>query len=139
MAQTYVDVDRLLEAVDRSGADAVHPGYGFLSENARFAGALAERGVAFIGPRPEHLAQFGLKHEARRLAEAAGVGLLPGSGVLAHVEDALIRAQDVGYPVMLKSSAGAATSGCDGPRRIRCWWSSARTSSTLGCGCVCMR
>ena len=106
VAQTYVDIDRLLEAVGRSGADAVHPGYGFLSENARFARALADRGVAFIGPRPEHLAQFGLKHEARRLAEAAGVGLLPGSGVLANVDDALNRAEEIGYPVMLKSSAG---------------------------------
>ena len=106
VAQTYVDIDRLLDAVERSGADAVHPGYGFLSENARFARALAERGVAFIGPRPEHLAQFGLKHEARRLAEAAGVALLPGSGVLANVDDALIRAEQIGYPVMLKSSAG---------------------------------
>ena len=106
VAETYVDMGKLLEAVDRAGADAVHPGYGFLSENAAFARALSERGVAFVGPRPEHLARFGLKHEARRLATDAGVALLPGSGVLAGVEDALREAAAIGYPVMLKSSAG---------------------------------
>ena len=106
VADTYLDIRKLLDAVDRSGADAVHPGYGFLSENAAFARALSERGVAFVGPRPEHLARFGLKHEARRLATDAGVALLPGSGVLADVEDALREAATVGYPVMLKSSAG---------------------------------
>ncbi|MDE0348966.1 MAG: urea carboxylase, partial [Gammaproteobacteria bacterium] len=106
VAETYVDIGKLCEAVDRSGADAVHPGYGFLSENAAFARALAERGVAFVGPRPEHLARFGLKHEARRLATAAGVALLPGSGVLADLDDALREAAAIGYPVMLKSSAG---------------------------------
>ena len=106
VSETYLDIGKLLDAVERSGADAVHPGYGFLSENAAFARALAERGVAFVGPRPEHLARFGLKHEARRLATDAGVALLPGSGVLADVEDALREAAAIGYPVMLKSSAG---------------------------------
>ena len=106
VAETYLDMGRLLEAVERSGADAVHPGYGFLSENAAFARALEERGVIFIGPRPEHLQSFGLKHEARRLATAAGVALLPGSGVLEDVEDALREAAAIGYPVMLKSTGG---------------------------------
>ena len=106
VADTYLDIARLLDIVQRSGADAVHPGYGFLSENAAFARALEDRGVAFIGPRPEHLARFGLKHEARRLAEAARVALLPGSGVLAGLGDALGEAESMGYPVMLKSSAG---------------------------------
>ena len=106
VAETYLDMDRLLEAVERSGADAVHPGYGFLSENAAFARALEEHGVAFVGPRPEHLEHFGLKHEARRLATAAGVALLPGSGVLKDAEDALREAVAIGYPVMLKSTGG---------------------------------
>ena len=106
VADTYLDIAKLLDIVQRSGADAVHPGYGFLSENAAFARALEDRGVAFIGPRPEHLARFGLKHEARRLAEAARVALLPGSGVLAGLDDALGEAESMGYPVMLKSSAG---------------------------------
>ena len=106
VADTYLDIAKLLDIVQRSGADAVHPGYGFLSENAAFARALEDRGVAFIGPRPEHLARFGLKHEARRLAEAARVALLPGTGVLAGLDDALREAESFGYPVMLKSSAG---------------------------------
>ena len=106
VAQTYLDMDRLLNAVEQSGAEAVHPGYGFLSENAAFARALEERGVTFVGPRPEHLECFGLKHEARRLARSADVALLPGSGVLGDVEDALREAATIGYPVMLKSTGG---------------------------------
>ena len=106
VAETYLDMDRLLDAVEQSGAEAVHPGYGFLSENAAFARALEERGVTFVGPRPEHLECFGLKHEARRLATAAGVALLPGSGVLRDVADALREAAAIGYPVMLKSTGG---------------------------------
>ena len=122
VGETYLDVDKLLAAVARSGADAVHPGYGFLSENAAFVGALEECGVAFVGPRPEHLARFGLKHEARRLARAAGVALLPGSGVLADVEEALREAAAIGYPVMLKSSAGGGGIGmqrCGNPAQLQ--------------------
>ena len=92
--------------VAASGADAVHPGYGFLSENAEFAAALERMGVAFVGPRPEHIRRFGLKHEARALAEAAGVSLLPGSGVLRDIDQAREFAAAIRYPVMLKSSAG---------------------------------
>ena len=84
----------------------MHPGYGFLSENADFAASLEANGVAFIGPRAEHIRRFGLKHEARTLAREAGVSLLPGSGVVRRLDDALEAAQAIGYPVMLKSSAG---------------------------------
>jgi len=113
---TYLDADKLLDAVAQSGAEAVHPGYGFLSENTEFASALEDRGVAFVGPRPEHIRQFGLKHEARALARAAGVTLLPGSGVLADADRARKAAAAIGYPVMLKSSAGGGGIGlrrCD--------------------------
>ncbi len=106
VTETYVNIDKVLELVRKSGADAVHPGYGFLSENAVFARALEEQNVTFIGPRPEHLKSFGLKHEARRLATSAGVSMLPGSGVLADVAEGLREAETIGYPVMLKSSAG---------------------------------
>ena len=106
VAETYLNMDRLLDAVEQSGAEAVHPGYGFLSENAGFARALEERGVTFVGPRPEHLECFGLKHEARLLARAADVALLTGSGLLGDVEDALREAATIGYPVMLKSTGG---------------------------------
>ena len=106
VAETYLNQAHLLDAVRRTGAEAVHPGYGFLSENPGFAQALEDRGVAFIGPRPEQIRCFGLKHEARALAQAAGLALLPGSEVLTRVEDALAWAARIGYPVMLKSSAG---------------------------------
>ena len=122
LADTYLAIDKVLAAVERSGADAVHPGYGFLSENANFATALEARGVTFIGPRPEHLANFGLKHEARRLASAAGVLQLPGSGVIANVKEALQEADAIGYPIMLKSSAGGGGIGmqrCDDAAELK--------------------
>ena len=122
VAETYVNVDKVLDAVRCSGADAVHPGYGFLSENAIFAQRLEEIGVVFIGPRPDHLTRFGLKHEARRLATSAGVALLPGSGVLSGVSEALREAGAIGYPVMLKSSAGGGGIGmerCENQAELR--------------------
>ncbi|GAC1305677.1 MAG: urea carboxylase [Vulcanimicrobiaceae bacterium] len=105
-AETYLDVDAIVAAARASGADAVHPGYGFLSENAAFAERLASEGIAFVGPRPEHLRAFGLKHTARELAVRAGLPLLPGSDLLADIAAALEEAARVGYPVMLKSTAG---------------------------------
>lgn len=106
VTETYLDIEKICDIAVRSGANAVHPGYGFLSENAEFCRALEERNIVFIGPRSEHLTRFGLKHEARRLAAEAYVNLLPGSGVLNTLDDALASAEQIGYPVMLKSSAG---------------------------------
>ena len=103
---SYLNIEAILEAAKASGADAVHPGYGFLSENAGFAEALAEAGIRFVGPRPEHLTGFGLKHTARAIAEASGVPLLPGSGLLESLEEAQAEAARIGFPVMLKSTAG---------------------------------
>ena len=105
-AQSYLYIDAVIEACKTTGAEALHPGYGFLSENAGFAERLAAEGIIFIGPRPEHLRDFGLKHTARELAEASGVPLLPGSGLLDDLQAALSAAERVGYPVMLKSTAG---------------------------------
>ena len=105
-AQSYLDVDAVIAACKASGAEAVHPGYGFLSENAGFAERLAAEGLVFIGPKPAHLRDFGLKHTARDLAKASGVPLLPGSDLLDDVEAAVVAAERVGYPVMLKSTAG---------------------------------
>ncbi|HSI41128.1 MAG TPA: 5-oxoprolinase/urea amidolyase family protein [Xanthobacteraceae bacterium] len=103
---SYLNVGAILEACRRTGAQAVHPGYGFLSENAAFAEALAAHGIAFIGPRPEHLRGFGLKHTARELAASSGVPLLAGSALLGSVAEAEAAAVQIGYPVMLKSTAG---------------------------------
>ena len=105
-AESYLDIDAIIAACRRTGAQAVHPGYGFLSERVEFAERLAAAGIAFIGPAPAHLKDFGLKHVARALAQAAGVPMLPGSGLLANVQDAVAQAERVTYPVMLKSSAG---------------------------------
>jgi len=105
-ALSYLDVDKVLGAALRTGAQAIHPGYGFLSENAAFAEACEAAQVKFIGPRPEQIRAFGLKHTARELAQKCGVPLLPGSGLLHSSEEALREAARIGYPVMLKSTAG---------------------------------
>ena len=103
---TYLDADLIIKAAVETGADAVHPGYGFLSENTDFAQKCKENGIVFIGPAPEQIKLFGLKHSARELAEKAGVPLLSGSGLLENSADALKEAERIGYPVMLKSTAG---------------------------------
>ncbi|HKO91326.1 MAG TPA: biotin carboxylase N-terminal domain-containing protein, partial [Polyangiaceae bacterium] len=104
--ESYLNVPAILKAAADSGAQAVHPGYGFLSENAGFAEACEAAGVTFIGPTPEQMRAFGLKHTARELAERAGLPLLPGTGLLSDVEHASREAARIGFPVMLKSSAG---------------------------------
>ncbi|MBW4022265.1 MAG: 5-oxoprolinase/urea amidolyase family protein [Proteobacteria bacterium] len=105
-AESYLDAAAIIEACRQTGAEAVHPGYGFLSEKPEFAEALAAAGIRFIGPDPAHMRAFGLKHSARALAEAEGVPLLPGSGLLADAGEAAAEAARIGYPVMLKSTAG---------------------------------
>ncbi|AFY72856.1 urea carboxylase [Synechococcus sp. PCC 7502] len=105
-SESYLRWERILEAAKQTGAEAIHPGYGFLSENAEFAEACAREGIIFIAPTPEQMRSFGLKHTARELAEQNQVPLLPGTGLLGSVEEALTAAEQIGYPVMLKSSAG---------------------------------
>jgi urea carboxylase len=105
-SQTYLDVEKLLSIAAESGAEAIHPGYGFLSENADFVRRCEVEGLVFIGPTPEQMLSFGLKHRARELAEAAHVPLLPGSDLLVGLEAARSEAGRIGYPVMLKSTAG---------------------------------
>ena len=104
--ETYLDVQKVLAAARQTGAEAIHPGYGFLSENAAFAEACEAAGIAFIGPTPEQLRRFGLKHTARALAKAEGIPLLSGTELLADLDAALAAADAIGYPVMLKSTAG---------------------------------
>lgn len=105
-AHTYLAVDKILAVAKVSGAQAIHPGYGFLSENAAFAEACERAGIAFVGPTPEQLRLFGLKHTARALAKQHGVPLLEGTELLENLDVALTLAEQVGYPVMLKSTAG---------------------------------
>jgi propionyl-CoA carboxylase alpha chain len=111
-AQSYLVVDRLLDAIRQTGADAVHPGYGFVSENAGFARALAEIGVAFIGPPPDAIAAMGDKIESKKLAAAAGVSTVPGHmGIIADAGEAADIAAEIGFPVMIKASAGGGGKG----------------------------
>ena len=105
-AESYLDFAKIIEVARHTGAEAIHPGYGFLSENARFAEACAAAGIVFIGPTPAQLRDFGLKHTARALAAASGLPLLPGTGLLADAQAAIDAAATIGYPVMLKSTAG---------------------------------
>ncbi len=106
VAGSYLAMHRIVEAALAAGAQAIHPGYGFLSENAQFVELCEAAGLAFIGPTPQQMRTFGLKHTARALASEAGVPLLPGTGLLADLDTALMHADLIGYPVMLKSSAG---------------------------------
>jgi len=105
-AESYLRTDLILKAAKDTGAQAIIPGYGFLSENAEFAETCEANGIAFIGPTPKQLREFGLKHEARALAEKAGVPLAPGTDLLQSLDEARQAASDIGYPIMLKSTAG---------------------------------
>ncbi|KPF64375.1 urea carboxylase [Porphyrobacter sp. AAP60] len=105
-AQSYLNVEAILATAKTTGAGAIHPGYGFLAENADFAEACSAAGIAFVGPTPENIRIFGLKHSARALAEAHGLPLAPGTGLLTGEDDAAEAAARVGYPVMLKATAG---------------------------------
>ena len=111
-AESYLQIDRIVEACRASGADAVHPGYGFLSENVAFASALTEAGIVFVGPGPQAIAAMGDKIESKKLAQAAGVTTVPGHlDIVPDAESAVRIARDIGYPVMLKASAGGGGKG----------------------------
>ncbi|NUP25235.1 MAG: urea carboxylase, partial [Nocardia sp.] len=105
-AESYLRADAVIEAALATGATAVHPGYGFLSENADFAAEVEAAGIAFVGPAAEHLRLFGDKHSARAAAAAAGVPLVAGSGLLTGLDEAHAEAERIGYPVMLKAAGG---------------------------------
>jgi urea carboxylase len=104
--ETYLDQDKLFAIMQQTGVEAVHPGYGFLSENPDFVQRCEQQGIVFLGPTTKQMSAFGLKHSARELAENNEVPLLPGSVLLTDVTQSLSEADRVGYPVMLKSTAG---------------------------------
>lgn len=106
-AETYLNADQIVALARSVSADAVIPGYGFLSENAEFAARIEAEGMIWVGPTPRQMSELGLKHRARSIATAAGVPTVPGSsGLVESVEDAVSEARRVGFPLMLKSSAG---------------------------------
>jgi propionyl-CoA carboxylase alpha chain len=111
-AESYLRIDRIVAACKATGAEAVHPGYGFLSERPAFAEALAAEGIAFIGPTPEAIAAMGDKIESKKLAAASGVSTVPGHlGIIADADTAARIAEGIGYPVMIKASAGGGGKG----------------------------
>lgn len=111
-AESYLRIDKILEAIEQTGAQAVHPGFGFLSENAAFADALRDAGVTFIGPGNRAIAVMGDKIESKKLAEEAGVNVIPGhTAALVDADQALQVATEIGCPVMLKASAGGGGKG----------------------------
>ena len=106
VAESYLNQEAILKVAEETGAQGIHPGYGLLSESPDFAQACEDKGIRFIGPTPEQMQSFALKHKARELAEDTGVPLLPGTGVIASLEEAQTSAAEIGYPVILKSSGG---------------------------------
>jgi acetyl-CoA carboxylase biotin carboxylase subunit len=126
-SQSYNHVARLISAAEVTGADAIHPGYGFLSENAHFADVCASCGFVFIGPTPEMIRRMGDKAEARRTMVAAGLPVVPGSeGTIPDVEAALATAQGIGFPVIIKAAAGG------GGRGMRVAWDEKQLRAGFG-------
>ena len=103
---TYLNSKKIIDIALQCQAQAIHPGYGFLSENTEFATLAEDHHIAFIGPRPQQILQFGLKHEARQLALAAQVPLIPGSPLLNNADEAVEWSKNIGFPIMVKSTAG---------------------------------
>ena len=121
-SESYLNVEAILAAAKATGAGAIHPGYGFLAENVDFAEACAAAGIVFIGPTGDNIRTFGLKHTARALAEAHGLPLAPGTGLLTDEEEAAKAAAAIGYPVMLKATAGGGGIGmrvCEDEAAVR--------------------
>src|SRR6476620_6408656 len=111
-AQSYLVIENIINACKESAAEAVHPGYGFLSERAAFAEALAKAGIVFIGPNPAAIAAMGDKIESKKAAARANVSTVPGHlGVIADHDEAIAIAEQIGYPVMIKASAGGGGKG----------------------------
>ncbi|WP_343528679.1 acetyl-CoA carboxylase biotin carboxylase subunit [Sphingomonas sp.] len=111
-AESYLNIPNIISAAEISGADAIHPGYGFLSENAKFAEIVEAHGLIFVGPKPEHIRIMGDKVEAKRTAGALGLPLVPGSdGAISDVEEAKALAAEIGYPVLIKAASGGGGRG----------------------------
>ncbi|WP_313124650.1 5-oxoprolinase/urea amidolyase family protein [Pseudescherichia sp.] len=128
-SDSYLRIDSIIDAAKQSGAQAIWPGYGFLSESLAFADACEQAGIVFVGPTAQQIGEFGLKHRARELAAQAGVPMTPGTGLLNSLDEALRAAEEIGYPVMLKSTAGGGGIGltrCADAEALQLAWESVR-------------
>src|SRR2546423_105631 len=115
-AESYLQIDKIVAACKATGADAVHPGYGFLSEREAFPRALAKAGIVFIGPNPDAIAAMGDKIESKKTAAKAKVSTVPGHlGIISDDKHAVKIADEIGYPVMIKASAGGGGKGTRNP------------------------
>ena len=133
--RSYLNIPNIISTALITGCDAVHPGYGFLAENARFAEICADHGLTFIGPKPEVIAAMGDKATAKRVMKEAGVATTPGTDILASVDEARAAAQKIGYPVLLKATAGGGGKGMrvvNAPEEIERAYASATAEAEAG-------
>ena len=124
--ESYLRIDKIIDVARKAGADAIHPGYGFLSERAEFAAACRDAGITFIGPSPEAIAAMGDKITARETVRKRGVPLVPGTDKGLHDEDLVAAAQEIGFPLMIKAAAGG------GGKGMRAVQDSGALSSAIG-------
>src|ERR1700743_1761447 len=111
-SKSYLNIPSIIAAAEITGAQAIHPGYGFLSENARFAEIVQAHGMTFIGPNPEHIRVMGDKISAKQTVKDAGIPVVPGSdGAITTEEEAMAAAEDIGFPVLIKAAAGGGGRG----------------------------
>ena len=111
--KSYLNIDKIIEVAKENNVNAIHPGYGLLSENQSFAQKCREAGITFIGPSNESMQKMSLKIESREIAEKAGLPLVPGTGIIESVEDLHVQAEKIGFPVMMKASAGGGGIGME--------------------------
>ncbi|NJR78917.1 acetyl-CoA carboxylase biotin carboxylase subunit [Sphingomonas corticis] len=135
---SYLNIPNIISAAEISGADAIHPGYGFLSENAKFAEIVELHNIIFVGPKPEHIRTMGDKVEAKRTAGALGLPLVPGSdGAISDVAEAKALADEIGYPVIIKAASGGGGRGmkvCTGPEHLETLMQQAGTEAKAAFG-----
>jgi acetyl-CoA carboxylase biotin carboxylase subunit len=134
---SYLNVASIMSACELTGADAIHPGYGFLAENSDFAQVCQQCNVTFIGPKPDQIAKMGDKATARKIAREAGVPMLPGTGLLKDADEAAKKAEEIGYPVMLKATAGGGGRGIQvvyHPSQMRTTFERVRTEAAAAFG-----
>ena len=138
-SQSYLDMEAILEAAIQTGAQAIHPGYGFLSENALFAQMVLQQRLAWIGPPPSVIRKMGEKAAAKSAMKRAGLPMIPGSdGLVDTLEDALVLGEQLGYPILVKASAGGGGRGlrrADDPAGLESAWTEARREALSAFGC----
>ena len=137
-SESYLKIPSIIAAAEITNSDAIHPGYGFLSENAKFSKICQENGIKFIGALPEQIEGMGDKSNAKKTMNDAGVPTIPGSaGLLKSLDDALKVAKEIGYPVIMKATAGGGGKGmrmCINDEEVKTAWSSARKEALAAFG-----